>query len=154
MREFSSEIAEVIIDFLESDNWKYEWDDERGRIKLILSSKSKFQSFTIYISIKTNGFSQMILYPLKATEDVRDKVAEFITRANYGLYIGGFEMDYNDGEVRFRSSLLSADTLPTSEQIKHLLYVSINMAEKYANSLAMVLFDVISPKDAVERAEE
>jgi hypothetical protein len=154
MREYSSEIAGAVMEFLESDSWKYDWDEDRGLLKLMLSSRSKFQSFTIYISIKTNGFSQMILYPLKATEDVRDKVAEFITRANYGLYIGGFEMDYDDGEVRFRSSLLSADTLPTTEQIKHILYVSINMAEKYANSLAMVLFDVASPKDAVERAEE
>ena len=154
MREYSPEIAGEIMEFLESDDWKYEWDEDKGLIKMMISSKSKFQTFNIYISVKTNGFSVMIVYPLRATEDVRVKVAEFITRANYGLFVGGFEMDYDDGEIRFRSSLASADTLPTPEQIKHILYVSVNMTEKYANSLALVLFDMDSPKNAIRRAEE
>jgi hypothetical protein len=40
-----------------------------------------------------------------AAKKDRDKVAEFIVRANYGLVIGNFEMRYKDGSVRFKSSV-------------------------------------------------
>ncbi|MEO5952445.1 MAG: YbjN domain-containing protein [Chloroflexia bacterium] len=43
--------------------------------------------------------------PVKAPEDKRPILADFLTRANYGLYIGNFEMDFNDGEVRYKTSI-------------------------------------------------
>ncbi len=32
-------------------------------------------------------------------------VAEYIARANFGLVIGNFELDFSDGEIRFRTSI-------------------------------------------------
>ena len=60
---------------------------------------------------------QLVLFysycPIKAPEDKRPILADFLTRANYGLYVGNFEMDFNDGEVRGirRASMLRATSL-------------------------------------------
>jgi len=35
----------------------------------------------------------------------RGAVAEFINRANYGIIIGNFEMDFADGEIRYKTSI-------------------------------------------------
>src|SRR5437868_9878284 len=35
----------------------------------------------------------------------RDEVARFLTRSNWELLIGSFEMDYDDGSVRFRTGV-------------------------------------------------
>ena len=35
----------------------------------------------------------------------RLEVSEFLTRANHGLADGNFELDFDDGEVRFKSVL-------------------------------------------------
>ena len=35
----------------------------------------------------------------------RQTAMEFITRANYGMSIGNFEMDLSDGEIRYKTSL-------------------------------------------------
>ncbi|HST05674.1 MAG TPA: YbjN domain-containing protein [Chloroflexia bacterium] len=52
---------------------------------------------------------QLVLFysycPIKAPEEKRPILADFLTRANYGLYVGNFEMDYNDGEIRYKTSL-------------------------------------------------
>jgi hypothetical protein len=51
---------------------------------------------------------QLIFYAVAATrapEAARLRVAEFITRANYGLRIGNFELDFGDGEVRYKTSI-------------------------------------------------
>src|SRR5215212_5325423 len=35
----------------------------------------------------------------------REAVALLLTRANYGIYLGNFEMDLDDGEIRFKVSV-------------------------------------------------
>ena len=42
----------------------------------------------------------------------RLEVAEFLHRVNYGLLLGNFEMDYDEGEIRFRTSLMSEGPVP------------------------------------------
>jgi hypothetical protein len=43
--------------------------------------------------------------PLRVPEDRRTEVSEFLTRANYGLVAGNFELDFEDGEVRYKTAL-------------------------------------------------
>ena len=43
--------------------------------------------------------------PLRAPPDRRDEVARFLTLANYGLAAGNFELDFDDGEVRYKTVL-------------------------------------------------
>lgn len=42
--------------------------------------------------------------PVFVKPDKRAAVAEYLTRANWGLYFGTFEMDWSDGQVCFRTS--------------------------------------------------
>lgn len=37
------------------------------------------------------------------------RTAEFLTRANYGLVFGNFEMDMHDGEIRYKPSFRAAE---------------------------------------------
>lgn len=41
----------------------------------------------------------------------RLEAAEYLHRINYGLLLGNFEMDYDEGEVRFRTSLMAEGSL-------------------------------------------
>jgi hypothetical protein len=43
--------------------------------------------------------------PLTVPRDRRDEVARFLTLANYGLAAGNFELDFDDGEVRYKTAL-------------------------------------------------
>src|SRR3954466_14252381 len=45
------------------------------------------------------------VYPSGVPAERRAEVAMFLTRANYGLPIGNFEIDLDDGEVRFKTSI-------------------------------------------------
>jgi hypothetical protein len=37
--------------------------------------------------------------------DRRSEVAAYITRTNYGLAAGNFELDFEDGELRYKTAL-------------------------------------------------
>jgi hypothetical protein len=41
--------------------------------------------------------------PLRVPEELRLEAAHFLTRANYGLATGNFELDFEDGEIRYKT---------------------------------------------------
>lgn len=86
-----------------------------------------------------------------AAPDRRDEVARFIARANWGLMIGNFEMDFEDGHVRFKSSLDYSGAELTENLIRNAILSAMNAMEKYAGALLAVL---TAKKNAVKAVEE
>jgi hypothetical protein len=62
----------------------------------------------------------------RVPEAKRQAMAEFLTRAKYGLCMGNFEMDFGDGEVRYKASLDIADGELTAKMIEVLHMVSLS----------------------------
>ena len=86
-------------------------------------------------------------------EAKRLAMAEFITRANFGLIIGNFEMDLNDGEVRFKTSIdVDGDRL-SAALLKQLVDVNLEMMDKYLPGMLAVIDTDTSPADAVMGVE-
>jgi hypothetical protein len=43
--------------------------------------------------------------PLRVPAGRRSEVSQFLTAANYGLAAGNFELDFEDGEIRYKTAL-------------------------------------------------
>ena len=43
--------------------------------------------------------------PVRVPPDRRNEIADYITRTNYGLAAGNFELDFADGELRYKTAL-------------------------------------------------
>ncbi len=66
-------------------------------------------------------------------------MAEFLTRANYGLIIGNFELDFGDGEIRYKTSLdVEGDRL-SQASIKQLVYTSVLTMDQYLPGIEAVI---------------
>jgi len=86
-------------------------------------------------------------------EAKRLAMAEFITRANFGLIIGNFEMDMNDGEIRYKTSIdVQGDRLSTA-MVDHLVRISVNMMDKYFPGITAVIEEGTDPATAIEAIE-
>ncbi|WP_443743781.1 YbjN domain-containing protein [Sutterella sp.] len=85
----------------------------------------------------------------------RPAVAEFITRANYGLKRGNFEFDFSDGEVRYRMYVDCPEDAgePSDEQLGHMLVIPVGMLEQYGNAYLDVAEGRKSPAEAILDAE-
>jgi hypothetical protein len=64
------------------------------------------------------------------------------------LYVGNFEMDLNDGEVRFKISNQLLDTLLSAEMVKHTVVLSAQMIDQFFPGLMAVVYGGKDPKDA------
>ncbi|MBN9388906.1 MAG: YbjN domain-containing protein [Chloroflexi bacterium] len=81
----------------------------------------------------------------------RAAMAEFISRANFGLMIGNFELNFDDGEVRYKTSLDVEDTAINFNLIKNLVYANITLMDHYYGGIMKVIY---SDKTAAELIEE
>ena len=100
-------------------------------------------SYTVY------GFC-----PMNADEGCRGPMAEFITRANYGLRNGNFEMDFRDGELRYKTFVDCEDSRIGTETIKNSIYTVASMFMKYEQGIIAILFELKTPEQAVSDCEK
>ena len=99
---------------------------------------------------------QFIFYsvcPNAAPEDKRPPAMEFITRANYGLVIGNFEMDISDGEIRYKTSIDVEGGELTHVLIRQVVYSNVMTMNKYLPGLMSVLYANVSPEQAIHTIE-
>jgi hypothetical protein len=92
---------------------------------------------------------------MKVPELRRRQMAEYITRANYNLKLGNFELDFKDGELRYKCTLLYDSTFPQSDAIVGKNFMAaVNTMERYLAGAMAVSFGNIDPKIACSLAED
>lgn len=152
-RNYSSKIATAIQNFLDKDDWNYESCNDKGIIQMGISLDCKFGKANIYIDIDDDSFLIITVLPMRTEETNRKDMAEFLTRANYGLNPCNFEMDFNDGEIRCKSFHNCADTFPTDQQIKDAIYYNVSILDRYGNGIAKIMFGIGTPEEAIQECE-
>jgi hypothetical protein len=99
---------------------------------------------------------QCVFYSICETlvpEDRRIAAAEYITRANSGMAIGNFEMNFNDGEVRYKTSIdVEGDRLNTA-LVRNLVYANVMMMDRYLPGLIAVTEGIATPHEAIQAVE-
>ena len=62
-------------------------------------------------------------------------MAEFVTRANRGMRIGNFELDFDDGEIRYKTSMDVEGGDLTDKMIDNLLRANLTTTDRYFTGL-------------------
>lgn len=66
-------------------------------------------------------------------------LAEFFTRVNFGLPLGNFEIDLNDGEFNFKNSLDIADGQVTPNMVQSMIVFSLECYNRYLPGIRAVI---------------
>ncbi len=146
---------QAVAAFFTEDGWSFEQMPERPILRLPFQGKGG--RWNCYAQIRvTRDVEQILFYsvlPLNVPADKLSAIAEFITRANYGMALGNFELDFNDGEVRYKTSIDVTDTEITGNLLRPLIYTNVLMMDKYMSGLMAVVYADMSPAEAVKQIE-
>lgn len=85
--------------------------------------------------------------------EMMNSMSEFINRANYGLKLGNFELDFGDGEIRFKVHVMCKDIVPSKSIVKRSIYCPATMFDRYGEGIVGIIFGVMSSKEAIEKCE-
>lgn len=90
---------------------------------------------------------------VRIPEGARPMIAETIARANFGLQIGKFEMDFDEGELRFQASQVLTEDGLDDDVIGRLMGTTMAMLDIYLPAVLSVIYGNELPKDAVRHVE-
>ena len=146
-------ILEIVGKFLAADDWPYSLVEGRTVYKTVFEGKNG--QFTCYAQERAEQ-EQLAFYsvfPVRVPEELLAEAAEFITRANYGMVIGNFELDYADGEVRYKTSIDVEEVDIAEPMVRHLIFANVLTMDKYFSGIMRVIYGGISPLEALEEVE-
>ena len=154
--DYSAEIAKAISSFLAEDDWRFSFDEQKGRFSFSVSIASAIKKIFYDVLVHEDSFTVYAISPNGPDEKDREQmraVMEFIFRANYGLRNGSFELDMNDGEIRYKSFVDCEGASPSKEIVKNSIYVPAAMFKRYSEGITAILYKNATAKEAIEKCE-
>ncbi|MCH9685941.1 MAG: YbjN domain-containing protein [Deltaproteobacteria bacterium] len=109
------------------------------------------------LAVASEDTEQLLFYSVvldNVKPPQRPAVMEFLTRANYGLQVGNFELDLDDGEVRFKTSIDVERAELTEPLCKNLVELNLAMMGLYYAGLHGVMSGELTPAQAITKIEE
>jgi hypothetical protein len=137
--------------YLDRGGINYEQDSENSFFRMMFDGKHGDIRVLIVVE---DSLIQVFSHPAnKVPENSRRSIAEAVCRANYGLKVGKFEFDLEDGELRYQTSIPLSDEFPDDEVLDHILYVGGAMVDRYVPAFLSIIYGNEDVKLAIEAAE-
>ena len=146
-------IFDTVVAFLKKNEYYFSQIPNEPILRLDVWGKNG--RWTCYAHAKEDQeqFIFYSIYPVNVPEYKLHEMAEFITRANYGLTIGNFELDFSDGEIRYKTSIdVEGDRL-SEALLKQLVYANLTIADRYLPGVMAVCFGDMPPAKAIMKVE-
>jgi hypothetical protein len=148
-----SPILDVVTRFFQEDEWPFTPLEGKPILRTAFSGKNG--NWNCFAQAREEQY-RFVFYSVCAAntpENRRQAMADFLTRANYGMIIGNFELDFNDGEVRYKTSIdVEGDEL-TPALVKQMVYANVLTFDKYLPGIMKVMYTDVDPKAAVAEIE-
>jgi len=104
-----------------------------------------------------HDYKYIIIYtvcPITVPKHQRISLSEFITRINERLYIGNFELNMENGSIRYKASYMFNEVNLESEDVfLQNLLASFRMMDRYLPGFMSLIYTEVSPVDAKNKIE-
>jgi hypothetical protein len=147
-------IFDTVKQFFTGDNWPF--TQAEGEPVLQMAFEGTHGRWMCFAQAREDA-QQIVFYsvsPVIVPVEKRQAMAEFLTRANYGLIIGNFEMDFDDGEMRYKTGIDVEGAEPNTELIRSLAYANVMTMDRYLPGALSVIYGDASPAEAISKLED
>jgi hypothetical protein len=149
----SGPIFDEIAEFFTGDEWGPEQVDGEPILRMEFQGDHGKWTCLAYAHDERERFVFVSILPIDVPEEKRAEASEYLTRANFGMEIGNFDMNYAEGVVQFRTSVDIEGGELSPKMIQNLAYINVMVTDQYLPGLVMVVEGDATPQEAVERVE-
>ena len=146
-------LLDTLKTFFSDDDWYFEELEGRDALRMGFSGNDGQWTCVAQAREEQEQFVFYSILPVRIPESARSPVAEFIARANYGLILGNFELDFADGEVRYKTSVDVEGSRLAPAMVKNLVYANVTMMNRYYRGILDVAHGGLDPAEAVAEVE-
>ena len=139
---------------LKTTGWDPEETEKEGVLRVDFSVDNiPIADAIADVRIDYERFLYYLNFRERAPVKQRREAMEFVTRVNYGLVIGNFELNLENGFVRFKSSVDFTGTELVQPLIRDAIKSGMDAVETYADAIVEVMKGKKKAKKALEDAE-
>ena len=149
------QIVDALRDWLDNDDWHYEYDAENHVIRAGVNLDCKLRNARVFIPIREDGsYIVNIVSPISGDPKNMDELVKYVAMANFGLANGNFDVDVRDGELRYKIyvNCKGLEKLP-DQIIKDSIYAGWCMMEHYGNGIAALAMGFSDAEAEIKKAE-
>lgn len=143
------QMSDIVLAFFMELNWQITPIEGRPIWRMEFASEKGEWSCLIHVREEMSQVLFYSIYPRNAPAERRLAVAELLTRANYGMANGNFELDFQDGEIRYKTYLDTQGEPLLPGLMKGLVYANLATMRMYFQAITAVLNGESTPEAAV-----
>jgi len=137
----STQILDAVVKSLEEEHWQSLWIETAGETELFTEIPRENGGFLGMFLIREEQHEWVLdlIYEVKVPKNKREEVAEFLTQINAHLSRGTFEMNRENGEVRFSTLDIATDQSLTPEEVDYIVRSALSTATYFLPSLLTII---------------
>ncbi len=147
-----SSLLESVVAFFHEDEWPFQMSDE-GLIRSMFQGDNGKWACQGWVREAEQQFVFYSSCPIAVPEARISDVVEFITRANFCMIIGNFEIDYSDGEIRYKTSIQVEPQALTPDVCGRVVYANVMLMDQYLPGIMAVITGAATPQQAIAQIE-
>ena len=148
-------VSAIIKQFCDEGDWAYITLPHSSTLQVAFQGNSGQWPCLLQSDDESEQVACYSICPVAVTqEDHYGKVSEFLMRANDGLIIGNFELNFTTGEIRYKTSLdVEGDRLSPA-LIRQLIHLNVQTLDTYLPGIVDVLEGNSTPAEAIAAIEQ
>mmetsp|Transcript_5989 Transcript_5989/g.10005 ORF Transcript_5989/g.10005 Transcript_5989/m.10005 type:complete len:209 (+) Transcript_5989:159-785(+) len=150
-------MLDVVKQHLDAETWAYNVDVQEENHRTVITAGAKGENGSYRVLMDVKEARSLLLIFIKShinfPENNRENLAVYLTRANYGLALGNFELDMEDGEVRYKCTTTVTGGSLSVEMVNAMLQNSLVTMDRYFGNMVKVGYGVMSAKQAIQEVE-
>jgi len=146
-------LLDVVLRFFQEDQWIHQKLENKPVIRAGFHGERGTWVCYARVDEKSQCFLFHSLMGMNIPQPYRLNVLEYLSRVNYGLPVGNFDMNLDTGDVRFRTSIETPDGELTVPIVRAMVYTNVHTMDHYFPGVVAVVHGGLSPEAALARVE-
>lgn len=150
-------LLERVMDALGEREWGFELAIDAPAECPVVLFRVRGQHTAYECSAQTNEVLEQVIVnvslPARVPEERRAAACEFVARANWGLAIGGFQIDLEEGTVRVRVGTDVEGGTLTTPMVHTMFSAALSTFDLYYPALMRILYADAAPAEAIREVE-
>ena len=141
------DLLELVRQFLDDDGWHPAPLEDRV---LACRFQGDAAQWAVYVLVPADD-RRVVIYsvtPETTAEDARPAVVDYLNRCNFRLLVGDFELDMEDGETRFRTSIDISGSDFDAALLRQAMHANVLAMDQYLGGIEAVRSGSLSPAAA------
>jgi len=148
-----SPVYTSLLEHLERTGIVYQADAEREVASATFTCETGSYQVITRVNDDDRLFQVFGICPITVPDGSRLDVAHALTRANWGMKVGKFEMDLDEGRLHFHIANVIDGEQVSDGLFGRLIAITLAMLERYVPAILSVVYGNELPANAIRRVE-